>query len=213
MAASYVDAVADAAATELDRLGSSQYLVAVTGAALEPPQVLAAVVEERYHGWQTFDRWADDTADERAAQSFVAAAERERQARGKLSAELQSFGVTHSPSAEPGAMQAYLRTVEGPVERVAAGLVGSLLVTDRTLLQYVSFFVNEGDERRADILRTAREEIARGREMGDWLLAEGLDADVSEGRVVEAATPAIEAAYGEYVERLDDLGLDPRPVC
>lgn len=217
MAASYVEAVEDATTTRLSRLGSGQYLVAATDATLEPPNVLAAAIDERYHAWQTFDRWADDADLERVEQTFVAAAERERQARGKLSAELQSFGVTHSPSPDPPAVQAHLRGVEGPVNRVAAGLLGSLLVTDRTLPQYASFFVNERDQRRANIFREAREEIARGREMGDWLLREGLDdaiaAPIEEQRVVAAAKGAIDAAYDEYAARLEALGLDPKPTC
>jgi hypothetical protein len=32
-------------------------------------------------------------------------------------------------------------------------------------------------------------------------------------RARDAATGAIEAAYGEYTERLESMGVNPKPVC
>lgn len=207
-----IQEIEDDASTELSRLGSQKYLLAVTDATLEPGPVLAAAVDAHHHAIHTFDRWAEDEPVAVAAQAFTAAAGREREARGRLQAELQSFGVTHAPGADADELHAHLRTLDATAERIGAGLLGASLVTDRTILQYVSFFVNEGDTRRANIFRELREEFADGRETAAWIVDERLDA--TEQRLAEqAATEAIDVAYGAYETALNDLGFDPRPLC
>jgi hypothetical protein len=83
-------------------------------------------------------------------------------------------------------------------------------VLDRLYLQVVSFFVNEADERSADVareLRTAASDLDPAREA---LSALSEDERV---RARDAAVDAVGIAYEEYAETLAAMGLDPRPVC
>jgi hypothetical protein len=102
---------------------------------------------------------------------------------------------------------------EGDVERVAAGLVGASLTLDRLLLQAVNFFVNEADERRADLIRAVRSAANDRRDAGLALLEAICETDDEWGRAATAAEDAVAAAYDDYVGTLDRMGIDPKPVC
>jgi len=89
---------------------------------------------------------------------------------------------------------------------VGAGLVGLPLVLDRLFLQGISFFVNEADEARADLFRDLRETT-------DGIRDSAADLDVDEERARNAASAVVTAAYDEYVDRLEAMGFDPKPIC
>jgi hypothetical protein len=215
--------VAAAAATELDRLGSQQLLLALTGADLSSAAVLAAAAESEATAAATFERWAADETDDRAAERWERAAAREREhaARVVEAAESEAEvapaadsdpGTDADADADPDALHEHLRGLDDPVERTG-GFVGRCLVADRTLLQLVNFFVNEADEPRADLFRDLRaetgESLAAGLELLERVCADDADRD----RAAAAATGAIRAAYDAYADSLTDLGMDPRPIC
>ncbi|MEF8937172.1 MAG: rubrerythrin family protein, partial [Halovenus sp.] len=75
-----------------------------------------------------------------------------------------------------------------------------------------NFFVNEADTTAAEIFREIRAETDEQVDTGASVLAEICDADDWE-RAERAAEEAIEVAYTEYAETLDEMGLDPKPVC
>jgi hypothetical protein len=93
--------------------------------------------------------------------------------------------------------------------RAGAGLVGLGLVLDRVFLQCVSFFVNEADTARADLFRDLRE-AADG--LLDIAADLGLDGEAAED-AAEAAGAVVDAAYDAYVDRLEAMGFDPKPIC
>jgi hypothetical protein len=205
----FVDTVRESRATELDRLGSEKALIAETAASLEPADVLAAAAAAERRAQRTFEAWAENEADGPAHEAFVDAAERERDHYERVVAELDD-----PPTApEPDALHGYLRGLDGAVERVAAGMVGRPLASARTLLQVVNFFVNEADRARADLFRELRSDTEAMPAVGAALLAELCESEDDWTRAREAAEAAVDAVYGEYVERLESMGLDPKPVC
>jgi hypothetical protein len=208
-AAALVDAVESETATELDRLGSSKLLVALTGADLDADTVLRAAAGSERAACETFRAWADTEPDATAGAAFDAVAEQEADHYERVAAELDGF----EPPDEVDALHAYLRGLEGTVERAAAGLVGRTLVSTRAHTQLIGFFVNEADRARADLFRDLKADtdaaLDDGRDVLDTVCGSGDDWT----RAEDAAVAAVETAYDEYVGALDDLGLDPKPVC
>ena len=211
-----IDDVRDAKATRLDRLGGTGWLLAATGADLETERILRVVAASEAAAAATFERWADDEGDERAREAFasVAALERDHTARivDHLDDESEA-GAVPEPEAASGALQESLRRLDGTPERVGAGLVGRPLVSDRTTVQVVSFFVNEADERRADLFRELRTETGDLLDEAATVLDGVCDADDDWERARGAATGTIDVVYDEFAGDLDAMGLDPRAIC
>jgi hypothetical protein len=192
--------------TELERLGSDKALLAATNADLESRTVLAVVAATTGSLRETFDSWAG-AADGDVADAFAAAAETTGETTDTLQAELDD-GAAEGP-----ASVAVLETFEAERARIGGGLIGHGLVFDRLLLQVINFFVNEADERHADQFRDVRA-AANGRiQSGAALLDDVIEREPDWDRPAAAAHQVVEAAYEEYVETLNGLGIDPKPVC
>lgn len=195
-------------ATELDRLGSEKALVAVTGAQLERGPVLSAPARLLAGAAATFADWADAT-DGPAGEAFADAAATATEHGDAL------LGLADGADADgdPPYVIDELGTAETTPERVAAGLVAYPLVAERLLLQVINFLVNEGDRSKADTVREVRSDLqampddAAGvldavcTDDGDWVTAQ------------KATTDAVGMAYDEYATSLEEMGLDPKPVC
>jgi hypothetical protein len=195
-----IDAVREDAATELDRLGSDKLLIALTDATLEDDAVRQATATRERAVGRAFEAWATDEADEATARAFADAAE----------AAFARADRIDAPESDVDAFASHLSTVEGTAGRVGAGLVAAPLLADRLYLQVVNFFVNEADERSANLFRDLRADAADLQPATDRLAA--FDED---GRTVARshAADAIEVAYADYADSLEAMGLDPRPVC
>jgi len=194
-----IDAVRDRTETERNRLGSDKALIAATDATLETDAVLAAAAA-RESGFATIlDQWATE-ADSDVATQFGAAA----------TAAAERADRIDVAAGDADGFISYLETVDGTAQRVGAGLVAAPLVADRFYLQVVSFFINEADEGRADTFREIRQE-ASALDDGETAL-EHLSESERE-TAAAAATDAIEAAYDDYAETLEAMGLDPKPIC
>lgn len=197
--------------TALERLGSEKSLLAATEARLETDAVLtttAAVLSAARDG---VDQWAGTVIGNEAIETLETAAARLEEAYERVAAELDDADDTELTLASVDVP--YLDfSVEGDVQRVAAATIALPLVLDRLFLQGVSFFVNEADNARADLFRDLRA-------MTDDLLAEGKDRldqlcdEQGWDRASEAIETTIEAAYDDYVQRLDAMGFDPKPIC
>lgn len=203
-----VAAVRDATGTELDRLGGEKALVAATDAHLDAQTVLraAAATEARAH--ETFQGWADDEPHDAAADAFEAVAATERDHYERVVAELD--GDPGSPDVD--ALHAYLRGLDDTPERVG-GLLGRSLASERSLLQFVSFFVNEGDRARTDLFRDLRSDTDALVDESAALLDEVCGDEGDYDRARAAAVDAVQAAYEEYAAALREMGVDPKPVC
>jgi len=187
-------------ATALDRLGSEKSLLALTEARLETEPVLSAAGAALASARATLSDWAAD-ADGQVADALAAAADDLGAAADRVAESLDATLPGDSPFVSLAA--------DTDAGRAGAGLVGLGLVLDRLFLQCVSFFVNEADEPRAGLCRDLRE-------VADGLLAAAADLDLAGDaaeEAVEAAGTVVEAAYDAYVDRLDAMGFDPKPVC
>ncbi|QLH81588.1 rubrerythrin family protein [Halosimplex pelagicum] len=212
-----VEAVREAQATELDRLGSDKYLIAATGADLERAPVLRSVAESAASGRDTFSRWADEATGD-AASAFQTAADTETAQFDRVVASLAELPNDDADAAATidgtdAPLHAALADTDGTVERLAAGFVGRPLVADRTLLQAVNFFVNEADEERADLARELRSDAQGRLDEGVALLDSVCETDADWERAQRGAERVVEAAYEEYATALEAMGVDPKPVC
>jgi len=200
-----VERVRDGQRVELERLGSDKALIAATDATLEPDAVLGVFVGQERQLGDAVERWADQADDGRVQEAFASAAASARDHVADLEVEL-----TGDPPAGDGLELGDPGTVP---EQVGAGFVGGSLVADRTLLQGISFFVNEADRGRADLLRTIREDVEDRLDTGADLLGECCADEGDWDRALTAAEAVVAAAYEEYATTLERMGLDPKPVC
>jgi hypothetical protein len=203
-----VERVREECGTELDRLGSEKALVATTDAVLESERVLARTAGAAARAAATYGAWADDESVEAARAAFEETAAAERESVDRLVA----LGAADPGDPEPDPLHDYLRGLDDSVERAAGGLVGRPLVISRSLLQVVNFFVNEADREEADFARELRSAADAHLDAGATLLETLCNPD-DEERAVTAAIEAVEAAYREYAETLEAMGVDPKPVC
>jgi len=201
-----VDEVRADARTELDRLGSDKAMIAATDADLAADPVLAHVASTLDGLRRTCEEWAGATDDADAAALFSSTAETASEEHGRVAGAMDG-----DPTGDAPAVVAALREFEADAGRVGA-LVGLGLAVERTLLQAVNFFVNEADERRADLIRDVRaatdDRVDEAATVLDAVCADD-DWDAAEA----AAVAVVDAAYAEYADALDALGIDPKPVC
>jgi len=203
----FIEAVRDDNATALSRLGSSKSLYADTAGEMEAEEVLTAAATAEHHAAETYESWADD-ADGDLAAAFATTADAERAHYETVVSELDA----HEPGDVP-AIQAYLRDLAGDVERLG-GFVGRTLAAEKSKEQVTGFFVGEADPQTARLFRGMGDDLDAQLERATGLLAArcGEDADCWE-RAEAAASGAIQAAYEEYTERLESMGVNPKPVC
>jgi len=203
---SFRDAVEAAKQTELDRLGSSKRLVAVTGADLSPETVLERAAASEAAAAEAF--WAlADASESEAAVAFETFAETECDHYDRVVDDLGE-----DVDAEAGAVHDFLREQDDAVARAGA-TVGRGLVADRTLAQFVGFFVNDADEARADLFRDLRRDTDDDTDEAVALLASLCESEADWERAEAAATAAVDAVYEEYVAALNEMGVDAKSVC
>lgn len=204
-----VDAVATDAQTELSRLGSSKALYAATAGEMDTREVLSATADAERAARDTYEQWAetDDHPDVRAAFGAIAAEEDDH-----YRTVLELLDGDHEPPADPPALHRHLRELDGSLERVG-GFVGRTLASEKTKDQVIGFFVGEADPQTASTFREFRDDLDgqldRALDLLDTLCEDEGDWD----RARHHATEAIQIAYGEYVDALESMGVNPKPVC
>lgn len=192
MATGLVETVSEEYRTELSRLGSSKSLYAATEGEMEPEAVLAAVADATHHAGEVLDAWGE----------FADATEREREHYEAVAERLDG----HEPGDRPAALAA-LADSEGAAERLGA-LIGWTMVAERTASQATGFFTGQADPQTASLFREFGEDYEGIRTETRERLA---DHDVE--TATAAAGAVVEAAYEEYVDRLEEMGVNPKPVC
>ncbi|WP_256296296.1 rubrerythrin family protein [Haloarchaeobius salinus] len=201
--AGFVEAVEDGNRTELSRLGSSKSLYALTGGELDADHVYAVVETLANAQADRYEPWADE-ADGELADVLTAAADAERERAADAAGETDE-------SVEGGLFDG-LDDCEGTAEW-AAGLVAATIVTKKLQEQLVGFFVGQADPTTASTFRSYGDELGERREAALAAL-ETVCADESEWETaVDAAGGVVTAAYDVYVDRLEAMGVNPKPVC
>ena len=205
----FVERVREDNRTALSRLGSSKALYADTGGEMDEETVLrAAAVAERAAG-ETFAAWADSEPDEEAAAAFRETADEERDHYERVLGTLDAEQVE---VAEVPAIQAYLRDLDDTVER-AGGLLGRTLAAEKSKDQLVGFFVGQADPQTSQLFRELGSELDDQLDRAESLLDAVCEGNEDRERALEAASGAVQTAYEEYTERLEEMGVNPKPVC
>ena len=204
----FLDAVRADNDTALSRLGSSKSLYAATGGEMEPDSVYRAAADAEHAAAETFQSWADDTDDEAVREAFETTANEERDHYETVAAKVDN----HEPTDELSQMQTYLRDLNDPIERVG-GFLGRTLATQKSKEQLTGFFVGQADPRAAQLFRDLKADLDDQFERGLDLLDTLCEDDSDWERASEAASGAIQAAYEEYTESLESMGINPKPVC
>jgi hypothetical protein len=198
-----VEAVREDNRTELSRLGSSKSLYADTEGGMNPDTVLAAAADAAHHAAETFEGWADSDIDG----VFAAAADGERGHYEGITGELDAH--------EPGERPAVVGTIRGyeTALECLGGLVGWTLVAEEKASQYSGFFTGQADPGTASLFRGFGDDYEATRADALDALETVCDGEDDWGRAEAAATGAVGAAYDEYFETLEALGVNPKPVC
>jgi len=202
-ATDFVDAVREDNKTELSRLGSSKSLYADTEGDLEAETVLSAAADAAHHATEVFEEWADDDV----AGVFAAAADSERNHYESIVGELDA----HDPGDAPAVVEA-MGGFEATLDRLG-GAVGWTLVAGAKASQCSGYFTGQADPQTASLFRGFGDDYEATRKAALDALESvcASDADWESAQAATAAT--IGAAYDEYFETLEALGVNPKPVC
>jgi rubrerythrin len=204
----FTEAVREANRTALSRLGSSKSLYADTGGDMDTDAVLGAAADAEHHAAETYSAWAESEPDSAVAEAFEATADEEREHHETIASELDG----HEPGDDVPAIHDYLRSLDDTVERLG-GFVGRTLAADESKGQMTGFFVGQADTGTARTFREMGEDLDEQLERALSLLAERCEDDEDWSRAEEAANGAIQVAYEEYTDRLERMGVNPKPVC
>ncbi|RKD93811.1 rubrerythrin family protein [Halopiger aswanensis] len=205
----FVETVQDENQTELSRLGSSKSLYADTGGDIDTEPVLEATADAEHAAWQTFSGWADDEDHDAAREAFETTAEEEQ---GHFETVLEELGDEEYEPQNVPALHEYLRGLDSTVDRVGA-LVGRILASQRSKDQVVGFFVGDASPQTASVFREFGGDLDAQLERATELLEDVCESDDDWAQAEAAANGAIEAAYDEYVENMEAMGANPKPVC
>jgi hypothetical protein len=206
----FVDEVSEARKTELSRLGSSKSLYADTEGEMEPDAVLSAIADSTHHAAALLADWADDADlgpfDGADPGAFDGAASRERDIHEAVADELGE----HDPEPRPATVEA-MADAEGTPARLGA-LVGWTLVAERKASQATGFFTGQAKPQVASTFRGFGDEYEQTRKEAVDALAAACKGTGWEDATA-AADAVVGAAYDDYVETLESLGINPKPVC
>jgi len=205
-AADFLDGVRQAQQTELSRLGSSKSLYADTEGEMEDDAVLAAVADTFHHAAATFEDWADE-ADGPAADRLSAAADLAGEQYGTVAGELDDH-----EAGPPSPLAESMQALDTTPERVA-GVLGWALVVENKISQAVGFFVGQAAPQTASTFRDVRDTVESLVDDAADTLVDVCDTDADEDLAHEAAVDTIQAAYDDYFDTLEELGVNPKPVC
>lgn len=201
----FLDTVRDEMQTPLSRLGSSKSIYADTAGEMEPDAVTAAAAADEQAAADVFDAWASST-DGPLGDAFADAADLAREHAEDLTDR------TDADLPAPSDIYPHLEGVSGRIERLGA-FVGRSLVEDVKSGQRTGFFVGQADPQTAQVFRGFSDDVDTQVEQGADLLAGQCESDAEWETAETAAIDVIQAAYDEYVETLESMGVNPKNVC
>lgn len=204
----FLDTVRHENETALSRLGSSKSLYAATAGEMEAEPVLTAAAAAERAAAETFADWADDEAEAESVQDAFEAVAAEEQNHYEMVLEK----LDDEPAESVSALHEHLRDLDDSVERVG-GFLGRTLASDKSKEQMTGFFVGNADPQTAQLFRDLRGDLDGQLERGLSLLETLCENDGDCERAETAASSAIQAAYEEYTESLESMGVNPKPVC
>jgi hypothetical protein len=105
-----------------------------------------------------------------------------------------------------------LRGLDDTVERIG-GVIGRCLVAKKSKKQYTGYFTGEADPQTASLFRGLGNDVEEQINAAADLVEGVCESDDDRKRAQAAASEAIQAAYDEYTESLESMGVNPKPVC
>lgn len=204
----FLDRVETENRTALSRLGSSKSLYAATGGDMDVQHVLVAAASAEYHAAETYDQWAMEESDPTAETVWTTTAAEERTHYERVLGELDE----DTESSPPPAIHRYLRDLS-TTEARAGGFLGRTLAADRSKSQFTGFFMGQGKTGIASLFRELGADLDERRDRAVDLLGAVCQTYTDWTRATTAADDAIQAAYEEYVTTLEEMGVNPKPVC
>lgn len=202
-----IDTIEEEFETELSRLGSSKALYAISRGEMDTDVVLGVLSARAVETASILEEWSTDEEAGEASELFDSIAQEIRAYAGELEAM-----ASNGDDAGSTAFHDYLTAVDSTPGRLGA-FVGWLFVSDQSYLQGVGFFVGSQQGDAADLLRDARSDIEAFEERTVAVIDGVCTSDDAYNEVVEAASGLVEAAYDEYVESLESMGIDVKPIC
>ncbi len=203
----FIDAIKTDNDTALSRLGSSKAVYADTQGEMETEDVLTAAATAEQYAAATYEAWADDSSEPFADVYGQTAAE-ERDHYDTIKQEL--------PEHEPGELPAiheYLRELDDDIDRLG-GFIGRTLAAEKSKEQITGFFVGQANPQTAQLFRGMGDDLEDQLDRAMTLLADQCgDDDACWEQAKQAATDTIQTAYTEYTNRLEAMGVNPKPVC
>ncbi|WP_336326666.1 rubrerythrin family protein [Halovenus sp. HT40] len=197
--AELLDIIEQEVQTELSRLGSSKSLYADTEGDMDAEPVLRAAADNAATAAETFEGWDGEV--------FADAAEHARSHYDDIVAELDD----HETGDPPAAVTA-LAEADGEIAQLGA-TVGWTLVVERKSTQSSGYFTGQAQPGTASTFRSFGDDYDAIREAALDVLDDACDSEAEYEQAQDAATAVIEAAYDEYFETLESLGMNPKPVC
>ena len=204
----FVETIEEENRTPLSRLGSSKALYADTQGEMETDEVLRAAATAEYAAKETFETWAENESGD-AADAYRESAAEEQEHYETVVGALDEYD---SDMGTLPSIQAYLRDLDDTITRTG-GFVGRTLAAEKSKEQMTAFFVGEADPQTSQLFRSMGDDLDAQLERGLALLETHCESDDDRERALESASGAIQAAYDEYTERLEDMGVNPKPVC
>ncbi|WP_338730240.1 rubrerythrin family protein [Haladaptatus sp. DJG-WS-42] len=204
----FLDTVREENKTPLSRLGSSKALYADTHGELDKTPVLNAAATAELAAAETFETWADSEENDTARAVFEAAAADERDHYEQVAAKLgDEDGGDRVP-----AIQAYLRDLDASIPRLG-GFCGRVLAARASKKQLVGFFVGKADPKTSQLFRDLASDLDEQEQQAVAALGDLCESDEDWAVALDAASEALQAAYREYTEALESMGVNPKPVC
>jgi hypothetical protein len=203
MTADFIDSVRDEMQTPLSRLGSSKSIYADTEGQMEDDTVVATALANEEAAADVFDDWASTGGP--LGEAFGDAADVAREHAEELDGRTDA-------EADPSVIYDHLAGVEGSVARLGA-FVGRSLVEEKKTGQRTGYFTGQADPQTARVFREFGNDLDTQLEQAVDLLEGQCESDDDWTVAEDAAVDVIEAAYDEYVETLESMGVNPKDVC
>jgi hypothetical protein len=191
--------------TALSRLGSSKALYALTAGEMDAATVRAAAADDVAAARDVFAAWAEDADDAVVADRFGALADEATDRYDRVAP------ADHAPSA-PRPLYETLAGFEATPAR-AGGLLARAVVSSAYAGQLVGFFVGDADPTAADLFRDVKDDLAAQRETAVTLLDDACYDEADWTAAQDAADAVVTAAYDDYVDTLESMGVKPKNVC
>lgn len=191
----FADSVRDDHKTALSRLGSSKALYAITEGEMDEEHVLTGAADRAHFAAETLGAWEGEP--------FETVANTASDHYATITDKLDD----HDPGEQPALFDA-LAGQEDTAARLG-GLVAWTLVAKKTFEQLTGYFVGQADPQTSQVFRDLGGDVEDLRTSALDALAEDGDWDTAEA----AAGEVVQAAYDDYFETLEDLGVNPKPVC